>query len=126
MDRVLLVEDADSDVRELVSLLRESGIKDIQVTRAATLAINALQDCLTNAGSRPDLIIVDLELGVESGWEVVRFWKTHATLNSIPLIVWTGVGGKVDQEMCKLFKVNSFVPKYHGPASLKEALQPFL
>ena len=39
------------------------------------------------AGSRPDLVIVDLLLGGASGWEIVTLSRADARLATVPIIV---------------------------------------
>ena len=49
----------------------------------------------------PDLIILDLDLGYESGFELLRFWHRNSELSSIRLIVWTAMGEE-QQHICRL------------------------
>jgi len=71
----------------------------------------------------PDVILLDLDLGYESGHELLRFWHGNAKLAGTQVIVWT-VMGKEQQDLCRLFEVNAVVPKWEGTVALKRALEP--
>jgi CheY-like chemotaxis protein len=66
-------------------------------------------------------MIVDLELGLESGYELLRFWHKNPRLRAIPLVVWT-VMGEHEREICGLFGVNWFISKKDGLHALLSAL----
>jgi CheY-like chemotaxis protein len=69
----------------------------------------------------PDGIILDLDLGYESGYEVLRFWHSSPELNKIPVIIWT-ILGEEQREICRLFNVNHYISKWEGATGLREAL----
>ena len=69
----------------------------------------------------PDGIVLDLDLGYDSGYELLRFWHSTPALSKIPLIVWS-VLGEEQRGMCNLFKVNCFVGKWEGAAAFRDAL----
>jgi hypothetical protein len=70
-------------------------------------------------------MIVDLDLGYESGFELLRFRHGHPELASMRLIVWT-VLGEQQQQICRLFKVDTVVSKTDGVPALKRALEPLV
>jgi CheY-like chemotaxis protein len=126
MRSVLIVEDSDSDTRQLFNLLKSSGVEEIEVASGTFSAMEALRKVVEDSAAKPDLLIVDLGLGMDSGYEILRYWRSTPKLATIPVIVWTSVGGKVDEEICKHFRVNSFVNKQAGPLALQRALAPIL
>ena len=69
----------------------------------------------------PDVIVLDLDLGYESGYEVLRHWHSTPELKKIPMIVWTILGEEQGQ-ICRLFNVNHYLSKWEGGAALQEAL----
>ena len=69
----------------------------------------------------PDAIILDLDLGHDSGFELLRFWHSHAELAKVPVIVWT-IMGEQYREVCEMFKVSGYVDKGAGASALREAL----
>lgn len=68
----------------------------------------------------PDAMIIDLDLGLESGFELLRFWHATAQLKAIPVIIWT-VSSR-EREICQIFGVQAFASKQGGAQSLAEAL----
>lgn len=122
MPSILIVEDHDPDVRQCVKLFREIGIEKFEVVTGAEQAIHYLESAIEDPTRRPKLIVLDLVLGNGSGFEVLRFWKNSKQLNQIPLIVWTAVQTKTEQEMCKMFGVHACVQKADGPPALLEAV----
>jgi CheY-like chemotaxis protein len=126
MPSVLVVEDIDSDIRLLFQFLKSAGVENIKVASGAFFAIEALEKVVEKSAPKPDVMIVDLALGNDSGYEVLRYWKSNPQLADIKVIVWTGVGGKVDEEICCHFRVHSFVKKQEGPIALQQALAPIL
>jgi len=71
----------------------------------------------------PDLIILDLDLGYESGHELLRFWHKNRNLLPVRVVVWTKLGHE-QQNICKLFDVDAVVPKDLGADALSAAIKP--
>jgi DNA-binding response OmpR family regulator len=125
MHRVLIVEDTPSDVRQSTAVVKKLGADDIitQDNIAATLLF--LQDVVEGSKPAPDLILLDLSFPRESGFEVLRYWKSNAKLNGIPVVVWT-VMGDTEKTLCEFFGVEHVVPKWAGPKELEAALRTLI
>lgn len=121
MRRLLIVEDQAADLRAAADLAQSIGFSIVDARNSAMSATVYLENGLRGEGSLPDAIILDLDLGYESGFELMRFWHSHAQLSRIPLIVWTVMADE-QREICRLFKVDAFVSKGEGIGSLREAL----
>ena len=122
LQRVLIVEDQASDLRIAADLVASLGALEVEARTSASAAQMFLQSALDGEKPMPDMLVVDLDLGYESGFELLRFWHSHPKLAAIPLIVWTGLGDE-QQEICRLFKVNAIVRKSDGLAALKQAME---
>ena len=122
LQRVLIVEDQASDLRIAADVAASLGAVAVEARTSASAARVYLQSALDGEGSLPDLLVVDLDLGYESGFELLRLWHGHPRLSAIPLIVWTGLGEE-QQEICRLFKVNAIVHKSEGLPVLKKAME---
>lgn len=118
---VLIVEDQASDMRVAAGVAESLGatVEGRSSARAAQLY---LQSALEGERPLPDFLVVDLDLGYESGFELLRYWHGDPQLSKIPLIVWTGMGEE-QQEICRLFKVTAVVSKSAGLAALKGTLE---
>lgn len=123
MKRLLIVEDQSADLRLAVDAMKSLGVSSVEARTSITAAKAYLEAALQGTHPLPDLIIVDLDLGYESGFELLRFWHGNPKLSSIRLIVWTAMGDE-QQEICRLFKVNAVVPKSEGVNALKRAIEP--
>jgi phosphoserine phosphatase RsbU/P len=124
MYRVLIVEDMPSDVRQSTAVVKKLGAEDIIALNNIAAAILFLQDVLEGTKAPPDLILLDLSFPRESGFEVLRYWKSNAKLNEIPVVVWT-VMGDTEKKLCEFFGVDHVVPKWAGPKELEAALRTF-
>jgi CheY-like chemotaxis protein len=70
-------------------------------------------DWASTGESLPELIVLDLMLYIESGFEVLRRWREEPELRAIPIIVWT-VMGEPEQSICGYFGVQEVLPKWAG------------
>lgn len=120
MKRILLVEDQAKDMMRAASLAESLGISEVEAYNSARRAILSLEKGLSGEAPLPDAIVLDLDLGVESGYEILRFWRSSPALSQIPVLVWSVV--EEQREVCELFRVNSFVSKWDGMGVLREAL----
>ena len=69
----------------------------------------------------PDAIVLDLDLGYDSGFELLRFWHGNPELAKVPVVVWTVLGDKY-REICTMFKVNAYVEKGGDSDVLRQVL----
>lgn len=123
MENVLIVDDQASDARIVTDVVTSLGATNVVVRTSAGAAQVYLQSALDGKAPLPDLMVVDLDLGYESGFELLRFWHGNPKLASVQMVVWT-VMGEEQQEICRLFKVHAVVSKLAGAAALKGALEP--
>lgn len=122
MTRMLVVEDQPSDLQVAAQTARAAGITDVEARSAAQAAMLYLEKGLRAEQPLPDIIVLDLDLGYESGYELLRYWHSNPELKQIPLIVWS-ILGEEQKEICNLFKVSDYVSKWEGAAALREALR---
>jgi CheY-like chemotaxis protein len=121
MRRLLVVEDQPNDLRRATDLAREIGFTEMEARTSALSAKVYLEKGLDGELPLPDAIVLDLDLGYESGFELMRFWHGKPRLAQIPLIVWT-IMGEDQREICRLFKVTAYVSKLDDGQGLREAL----
>lgn len=121
MKRILLVEDQEKDLQFAANTARLLGISEVDARTTASAARLYLEKALGGSAPLPDGIVLDLNLGYESGYELLRYWHRTPELAKIPIIVWSILGDE-QREMCKLFKVNTFVGKWEGEEAFRQAL----
>ncbi len=119
--RLLLVENEPKDIQIAADAARSVGIAEVEARTTLDAAKSYLEKGLKGEGPLPDGIVLDLDLGYDSGYELLRWWHSTPALAQIPLIVWS-VLGEEQRGMCNLFKVNCFVGKWEGNAAFREAL----
>jgi CheY-like chemotaxis protein len=125
MRRVLIVEDTPADVRQSTAVVKKLGAEDVITFNNIAAAMLFLQDVLEGTKPAPDLILLDLSFPRESGFEVLRYWKSTPKLHQIHVVVWT-VMGDTEKKLCQFFGVEHVVPKWAGPKELEAALKNFV
>ena len=121
MKRILLVEDQERDLQLAANAARSLGFTEVEARTTASAARVYLDKALADGDPLPNAIVLDLNLGYESGYELLRYWHRTPELSRIPLLVWSILGDE-QREMCKLFKVNNFVGKWEGEEAFRQAL----
>lgn len=104
---ILLVEDNEADVRLTEEVLAESKVRNNLIV--ANDGVEALQ-CLRqqdkfNGSPRPDLILLDLNLPVKDGREVLAEIKADKNLKSIPVVVLTT--SKAEEDILKTYNLHA-------------------
>lgn len=113
MFSIMLVEDEKIDaVYFKKSLVAQSENMEVSVFSDGDDAIDYLQE-LAKEGIRqfPDLIILDLNMPVRSGFEVIEEIRGDPRLMTIPIIVVSTSSAKRDVQKAYRMKVNAFVRK---------------
>jgi CheY-like chemotaxis protein len=123
MKRLLIVEDQSADLRVAVEAVKSLGVSCVEARTSTTAAKLYLETALSQKQPLPDVIVADLDLGYESGFELLRFWHATPELSAVRLIVWTAMG-KEQQHICRLFKVSAVISKSEGVDALKRAIEP--
>jgi two-component system, chemotaxis family, response regulator Rcp1 len=104
---ILLVEDSEADVR-----LTQEVLMDSKIHNNLIVAINGEEalDCLRKQGkyknsARPDLILLDLNLPVKDGREVLAEIKEDPDLRAIPVVILTT--SKAEEDILKTYKLHA-------------------
>ena len=124
MRRVLIVEDTPSDVRQSTAVVKKLGAEEVIAFNNIAAAMLFLQEVVEGTKEAPDLILLDLSFPRESGFEVLRYWKSTPKLHEIHVVVWT-IMGETEKKLCQFFGVDDVVPKWAGPKELEAALKTF-
>ena len=98
------IDDNKDDLFIATRLLNRVGIKDVTQFSHIPEAIVYLEDIAEGVRPCPDLIVLDLNVGHDSGFEVLRLYKSNPKLQSCDIIVWTG-SGSLERELCEHFGV---------------------
>lgn len=99
-----------------------AGFSEVQKHVSVRGALAHLEECLRGEAALPDAMVLDLDLGLESGFELLRIRCGNPRLLKIPLIVWTALGPE-NRQICDLFRINGYVSKWEGLEVLQQALR---
>jgi CheY-like chemotaxis protein len=122
---ILLVEDNEGDIILTLDAFEESKIKtDISVVKNGQEALDFLfrRGEYTKA-EKPDLILLDINIPIFNGHEVLKQIKSHDALKKIPVIMLTTSSSQKDVNQAYENHSNSYVKK---PLDMEEFLQAIL
>jgi DNA-binding NarL/FixJ family response regulator len=81
MLRALIVDDNAQFLNAARALLEREGVEVVGVASTATEAIQRIQEL------RPDVTLLDIHLGAESGFDVAKRLDQHANNATVPVIL---------------------------------------
>jgi two-component system, chemotaxis family, response regulator Rcp1 len=110
---ILLVDDNPADVRLTVEALRDSGIDHrLTVARDGAEAMALLRG---PSNPRPDIVLLDLNLPVKDGREVLVEIKSDPALRRIPVAVLTSSQAEEDVLRSYDLRANGYLIKPVDP-----------
>ena len=117
---ILLVEDNKADVRLVREALKNSSLTyEMATVRDGVAAMAYLhQEGEYAAVSRPDLIILDLNLPKKDGREVLAEIKTNSQFKRIPVVVLTTSRNEDDIHQSYELNANCFITKSRNLSEL--------
>jgi CheY-like chemotaxis protein len=129
---LLVIEDSDEDFEALNRIIDQ--IRTVRLTIHRCISGDDALDFLNQEGeyhdfsnvSRPELILLDLNLPGTDGREVLAIIKNSATLKTIPVIVLSTSANPKDIEECYQSGVNSYMVKPMKFNELKISIQMML
>jgi chemotaxis family two-component system response regulator Rcp1 len=115
---ILVIEDSPSDVRLVREALKENSVRvQMTVARDGVEAMEYLHQVERGAASRPDLVLLDLNLPRKNGREVLAEVKASPELRQIPVLVMTSSRADEDVQQAYNLNANCYITK---PADLNE------
>jgi CheY-like chemotaxis protein len=124
MTQAVVIDDNKDDLFIATRILHKLGIEDVLQFSRIPDAVHYLEDIAEDIRPCPGLIVLDLNVGHDSGFEVLRLYKSNPKLQACDIIVWTG-SGAVEKELCEHFGVEC-VQKRAGDSSLMKAISSLL
>jgi CheY-like chemotaxis protein len=114
---VLIVEDNETNIRTLTDYLLATGHK-VEVARNGSAALQVLHD--DAPPSRPDIILMDIQMPGIDGLMVIRQIREDAKLRNIPIIALTALAMPGDREKALAAGADEYMSK---PVSLKQLVR---
>lgn len=116
---VLIVEDNELNMKLFHDLLEAHGIKTVE-TRDGTKVLDIARQ------SRPDLILMDIQLPEVSGLEVTKWLKDDAELKDIPVIAVTAFAMKGDEQKIREGGCEDYISKPISVSRFLEVVESYL
>ena len=102
---LILIADDDPDLRQLVRLNLESSNCDILEAHDGSQTLSYV---LTE---HPDLVILDVMMPGLTGWEVLRYIRTHQDYASIGVLMLTGIGESLNELSSPMYGADDYIDK---------------
>ncbi len=119
MSKILVVEDNDLNMRLFNDLLSIKKHEIITSTDGIDVKNIASKE-------RPDLILMDIQLGDISGIDLIKELKSNSSTNQIPIIAVTAFAMKNDEELIRQSGCDMYLAKPVAIDDFYEALDHYL
>jgi two-component system, chemotaxis family, response regulator PixH len=113
MITILLVEDSLTDTEMLTAFLRKAGLLVVSVTSCEDAHIKLRVQ-------KPDLVLLDVILPGQSGFELCRELKTNSGTRHIPVVMCSTKGTEVDKLWGSMLGADAYLAK---PIDQQELVQ---
>jgi two-component system cell cycle response regulator DivK len=117
--RILVVEDTEDNRQIMRDLLSSAGYDMIEAQDGAEGVAMA-------KSSRPDLILMDIQLPVLDGYEATRRIKADPALSHIPVIAVTSYALSGDEAKTRAAGCDGYVAKPFSPRQLLQKVREYL
>ena len=128
---VLYVEDEPDDVFFMRLAFTEAGLNHrLESVGDGQAAIHYLEGSGSFADRErfplPALVLLDLNLPLRSGMEVLKWIRGHAQLRTLPVVVLTSSNQPADEEKARRMGANDYLTKPSNPLDLQRMVQTAL
>jgi CheY-like chemotaxis protein len=123
---ILLIEDQPAFSDTCTRALHDLGYDGVQLITHVMEAENHLDDIVSNLTDAPAAIVLDLGLGMDSGFTLLRKCHAEPRLQQVPILVWTKHGDDLSRMFSNYLGVKDFLVKSGDPQQLRDALKRLL
>ena len=124
--KILLIEDDPDDVMLITEALNDTSFKLAIINKKNGLeGLNYLNEIKSQKELLPSLIILDINMPVLNGKQLLAILKNEDDFKFIPIIVFTTSSTDGDREFCNRFSV-PLVTKPNGMDNFNGAVKKFL
>jgi DNA-binding response OmpR family regulator len=116
MTTILLVEDSLTETEVLTRYLKQGGLTVVSVKSGEEAQIK-LQS------HKPDLVILDVILPGQSGFELCRELKTNSSTQQIPIVICSTKGTEADKLWGSMLGADAYIPKPVDQQELMRTIQ---
>ena len=104
-EEILLVDDDPDDLFLLTEALQDVDNTYSYIEAYDGEAAMEILKGLSKSGEYPSLIILDINMPIMSGRELLTILKTHPVYKSIPVVVFTTSSNPFDRHHCQQYQV---------------------
>ncbi len=116
---VLMIDDNDLQLEYLTDLLKKHGLV-AQTLNDSTKAVDTMVQV------KPKLVILDLMMPQLDGFSVLKRMRENKSLESIPVIIYTGKYYPIDEKKAKNLGANSYLVKPLKGSLLVEEIKKYI
>ena len=121
MFQILLAEDNPGDVRLFIEALNSFGLSyQLAVAEDGQKAIAMVKGAAEGSQTRPDVIVLDVNLPRRNGDDVLRQIRAEPALRGLPVIMLTSSESPADYSVAKGLGADLYLRK---PSNLEELLE---
>ncbi|GFO59704.1 hypothetical protein GMST_20290 [Geomonas silvestris] len=118
--RVLVVDDREMNRSMLERFLTRWGMQ-VETVQSAAQAVSRLET-LAEAGELPRLLLTDVQMPDQDGWELVRLIRERELFDQVQVVVMPSAGVRGDAQRCAELRVAGYLTKPVVHDELHEAL----
>jgi DNA-binding response OmpR family regulator len=119
MGTVLVVEDSVTEMQVITGYLKQAGLKVVSAQSG-----EEAQAQLTE--QMPDLIVLDVILPGQSGFELCRELKADPKTSQIPVVICSTKDTEVDRMWGNLLGANAYIPKPVDPTTFLNTVRQLI
>lgn len=119
MNKVLVVEDSPPQREMITALLQDSGLS----VTSANDGVEALEQI---AGSRPDIVVLDVVMPRMNGYELCRRLKSDPKTQEVPVIMCSTKGEEFDRYWGMKQGADAYIAKPFQPQELVGTVKQLL
>lgn len=117
---IMVIDDDEDDRKMFCRSLREAG-GEIGCLRASN-GKDALEYLLRCENSLPEIIFLDINMPVMTGWEFLAKIKKESRLKSVPVIMFSTSSNQRDVQIAYDLGVAGYCVKPDNPVGIREVL----
>lgn len=117
--KILLIEDNEQNRYLATFLLQHNGYEVVT-------ALSGAEGITMAATTRPDLVLLDIQLPEMDGHAVARILKSDDQLKFIPIVAVTSYAMVGDREKCIAAGIEGYIEKPINPDTFVQEIESFL
>ena len=123
---ILLIEDQAHASDACTKALHDLGYDGVQLITSLMEAEQHLDDIVANLTNAPAAIVLDLGLGIDSGFAVLRKCHSEPRLQQVPILVWSKHSDDLAKTFSSYLGARDFLVKSDDEQELSKALHRLL